>query len=448
MKILRNPWLIFLALSGGILLGIFANDTILNIISPVGDVYIRLLEMSVVPIVIFAIVSSIAQMAGSPALGRKVVFQLLKWLVITIGVMSLFAMLMGRVLQPGNLNAEQQTQLGTVIQSSPFRTDLGIRLNLDAASALEEEQQGSVLNRFFLYLVPSNIFSSLANGDILQIVFFGILFGVAIAFIDQRQSKYLISLSTSLFVSFQKIIEWAMYLLPIGLLGLVAKQVSSAGVAPLLASTKLIFSFYGIGLSLLLCNTLIVMLKSKASFRKVFSSLLNPSIVAFSTRSSVAAIPSGLEALSENLRFDRTLVKLLYPLCITIARFGNVVFFTLAAVFSAQIYNIPIGPLQMLLVVVASIVAGVATAGSTGFATLGMLTLVLDVLGLPGEAILLVFYAIDPIIDPMRTLLIVHANLMLTALIVPLNTHKRADVQQMDEFEEIDSTEEGVLVAK
>jgi Na+/H+-dicarboxylate symporter len=107
------------------------------------------------------------------------------------------------------------------------------------------------------------------------------------------------------------------------------------------------------------------------------------------------------------------------PLGITVCRFGNIFYFGLAAFFVAQIYSVPVGLPEVAIIVLGAILAGTATAGASGLLTLPMLGFVLSPLGLPLEAVLVIFLAIDTIIDPMRTFLIVYVNTAATALVAP-----------------------------
>jgi len=139
--------------------------------------------------------------------------------------------------------------------------------------------------------------------------------------------------------------------------------------------------------------------------------------VALGTRSSLASLPSTIHSLVDKLGFDHTEVNLYTPLGVTICRYGNVIYFALAAFFIAQLYETSLGMAEILTVLVASILAGMATAGATGVLTLSMMTIVLEPLGLPWSAAIVLFIAIDPIVDPLRTLLIVHTNMAATSVI-------------------------------
>ncbi len=164
-------------------------------------------------------------------------------------------------------------------------------------------------------------------------------------------------------------------------------------------------------------STLVIWRQTHLSPFAVFSQLKEPAFLALATSSSLACIPSAISALTDGLGFDRQTTQLVTPLSITLCRFGSVIYFALAALFVAQLYNKDLSGEQLAIVTVLSILAGMATSGATGVLTLTMLDIVLNPLRLPLEAVLVLFIAIDPILDPFRTLGIVHTGIAATALV-------------------------------
>jgi Na+/H+-dicarboxylate symporter len=126
--------------------------------------------------------------------------------------------------------------------------------------------------------------------------------------------------------------------------------------------------------------------------------------------------------MQDDLHFERESVSLMLPLGITIGRYGNIVYFALASLFVVQLYDQPLSATGLVIVVIGSVFAGMATAGSSGILTLAMIGIVLGPLGLPVEAVLIVMMAVDAVIDPMRTFLIVYVNIATTSLIVRRTT--------------------------
>jgi proton glutamate symport protein len=185
------------------------------------------------------------------------------------------------------------------------------------------------------------------------------------------------------------------------------------------AMLKFTALFWIAGTLLFIASTLVIWLRSGIrNPLHVLRSLFDPIMISFATRSSFAALPAAISALQDDLRFERESVSLMLPLGITIGRYGNIVYFALASLFVIQLYNQPLSGAGLAIVIIGSVFAGIATAGSSGILTLSMISIVLAPLGLPVETILIVMIAVDTVIDPMRTFLIVYLNLAATALIV------------------------------
>jgi proton glutamate symport protein len=153
------------------------------------------------------------------------------------------------------------------------------------------------------------------------------------------------------------------------------------------------------------------------SFVNSYVALRKPLIISFGTRSSFVAMPSAIHAMSEDLRFEKETINLTIPLGITICRFGTVMAFSFSAVFFAQLYHLQMSPGIYGIILMGTVLAALASAGAPGAATIGMLSLVFNPLGLPVDAAIALMLAVDPLIDPVLTLVNVHTNCACTALI-------------------------------
>ncbi len=297
----------------------------------------------------------------------------------------MFGLLSGLVGEPGRGLDEQAKQvLGQLINQNDRNV---LELSLSDPSGDPVVHQVDFWN-FLRMLVPPNIFQALYQGLALQIVFFSIIFGIALGSIPSEASDLIINIMQSVLEAFQRLVAWSLYGLPFALVCLIATQVASVGVEIFSAMLKFTVLFWIVGAS-------------------------------FATRSSFAALPASISAMQDDLCFKREAVSLMLPLGITIGRYGNIVYFALASLFVLQLYNQPLSAAGLTIVAIGSIFAGMATAGSSGILTLAMLGIVLGPLGLPVEAVLIIMMAVDAVIDPMRTFLIVYVNIAATALIVP-----------------------------
>jgi proton glutamate symport protein len=330
-------------------------------------------------------------------------------------IAGVFGLLSGLVGEPGRGLDEQAKQvLGQLINQND-RNVLELSLSDPSGDPVLYEVD---FWHFLRMLVPPNIFQALSQGLALQIVFFSIIFGIALGSI-QSEASDLINITLSVLETFQRLVAWSLYGLPFALVCLIATQVASIGVEIFSAMLKFTVLFWIVGGVLFVISTLVIWLRSGFQHPLyVLRSLCDPIMISFATRSSFAALPASISAMQNDLCFERESVSLMLPLGITIGRYGNIVYFALASLFVMQLYNQPLSLAGLVIVIIGSVFAGMATAGSSGILTLAMIGIVLGPLGLPVEAVLIVMMAVDTAIDPMRTFLIVYVNIAATALIV------------------------------
>jgi len=406
---LLSPWTIFLAIFLGIFIGISSKD-ISTLIAPYGKIYLSLLKMCILPILISAVASSLGKLLKAKTM-RTYLKRIAVFFVFGLIVASILGLAVGFVGQPGvGIN---RGALGELIHKSAYTPDLEI--SLFGGDETSEEKPG--LTEFLVGLVPSNIFHSMAYGKNLQVLIFSIILGIAAGSIRPKPAESLFALLDELFVIFTKVIKWAMYVFPIGICCLIADQISHIGIEVLSAMVKFIVVFYVISALVLVMNTTILWYRSRLSLSNVLSALKEPVFIAFGTRNSLAALPSALDALHERLKFDKIGTDLLLPLGITICRYGNILYFALSTIFVSQLYGVSLGINGTVIAIIGSIMAGIATTGASGIATLAMMLIVLSPLGLPFEAVIVLFIGVDPIVSPMRALLNVHANCAITSAI-------------------------------
>ena len=409
--LLNHPVLILVSILIGIFIGLFSKR-ISSLLAPIGEMYLYFIQMCVIPILIAAIVSSIAKIIRTRE-GRES-FKTIA-LVFTFGLLaaSLVGTIAGVAGKPGVLGQEKVAELGRIIKDSAYPVDMEISLS---EPPVEADEDAGFLD-FFVNMIPSNIFSALSSGRALEIVFFSIIFGIAAGFTPPETSDFIITLSSSLFVAFQVIIKWAMYGLFIGLICLISDQVASVGLPILTAALKFILIFYLSGLFFICVCILLIWKKSGERLSTAVKAISEPVIIALATRSSFATLPASIQALEEKLGFEKTSTNLVLSLGITICRYGNILFFAVAAFFVSQLYGNALSVSDFLIIIVGSVFAGTATAGASGMVTLSMIGIVLSPLGLPVEAVLVIFMAVDPIVDPWRTLLIVLGNITATMFV-------------------------------
>ena len=411
---LRSPWAIVVS----VVLAIYTGTThkeLAMLLAPLGEFYLGLLKMCVLPILLAAITTSIGRLMRSSNAVQYikrilVVFPL--GLIASSGLTVVIAAIAG----PGrNLSTKTLESLGVLVNDSSVDLEMAL-----TGPILEEPSRG--MGAFLISLVPDNIFNALSQGETLKVLIFSIIVGISLGLIRDRVTEPCFDILEAIYRTFNQLINWLTMVLPIGLFSLLAYQLSQQGLDVMLSMINFVVAALVIFLVVYVLSTLVVWQQSKTSLISVLAALREPTILALATSSSLACLPSSIAQLSEALKFNRQTVNLVTPLSITLCRFGSVIYFALGSLFVMQLYDKPLSLGSVIIVIAGSIFAGMATAGVTGILTLTMLGIVLEPLQLPLEAVLVLFVAIDPIMDPFRTLSIVHTGIAATAVIADVET--------------------------
>lgn len=412
---LLSPWTLLFCLTAGALTGIIFPQAA-DRLAPAGDSYLNLLQMCVLPIMITAVISSVARLLSSQMTG-KVLGRLIGVFCLGLLMASGIGLTAGLVGKPGqDLDQKSKEAMGTLITSSTeneghiFAPDMELFLEEDGSQDIKK-------NDFLQQIFPKNIFDALQKGHTLQIVFFSLLLGTALSFIPAKLRDQLLDSLDAVFQAFLLIIHWLMYLLPLGLFFLIAQQISGVGTQIMGAMAAYIFLVYIGCIGLVLINGWVMALSTKTGFLKTFQMLRQPLFLGFFTRNSYAAMPSAIESMQEGFRINKDTTSLVIPLGITICRFGTVMVFSLSVVFLAQLFDVQLNFMTILFIAFGSVLAGIASAGAPGVVAITMIGIVLTPLGLPLEVAFVLLLAVDPITDPALTLVNVHTNCAACSLI-------------------------------
>lgn len=392
--VLLHPASVFACLLSGGLYG-WLDGGGAPLVEFMGKLYLLLLQMCVIPLLFSAVVMGLAKLfSGGSA--RRYVGRLAGLFAAGLLLAGGLGLFLGEVGQPG---ADLQSGARQVIGEAVFR-----------AEAASGPAARASLQEIAIGIVPDNIFLAFSSGNMLAILFFALLFGVALGSLDTDKSERAIILFESVYEALTTIIGWLVYLLPAGLFCLACSQVSAVGLPILSAMLKLVLLIYAGGLVLVLICLIIAWWRLGGDFRRLVSALREATFVAFGTTSSFATLPATLRGLKAGLGMDRHVVDLVMLLGITLNPPGSVFHFSIATVFLANLYGVSLDAGQMVFVLVASVLAGLAAAGAPGVAALSMMSLILIPLGLPVEVAIILLVAIDPIVDPVLTVVNVQAN--------------------------------------
>ncbi len=395
-----NPWVMLGCIVAGILVGVYFPK-LAHKLAFVGQIYLDLLKMLLMPFLLTTIPMSIMTLARSGASLNSVKHALFG-LAVTLFLTAALTVVTTTLYGPGkNLTTEEQSTLGTIIAQSPQKLDLEFAIHGSDNVLSQRLDVTSTLTSF----IPENIFAALAVGDSIKVLVFTLLlsFGVAKA-AGERGGSLIFGLDT-IYRGCQLIITWTNLLLPIALISMIANQVVHTGLAPILALWNFVVCVTAVALLWGFCLLIPASVMTGLRPWKLLSVLREPLAIGIATRNSIACIPSAINALNRNLKLDVTSTELIVPFGMTLCRFGVAAYFAAAAIFMTQLFRIPLTIDVFFIVVLLAPLAAAASAGSGGVLALAMIGLVLKPLGLPTEVALGLLLAVDPLTSVLRTVM-------------------------------------------
>ena len=358
----------------------FVNAFVLNgVIDAGGKIFITLLKMLVVPLVFVSLVCGAASLGDTGSVGRLGGKTIGLYLLTTAIAVSM-AMLIALTTDPG-LGGESANQIQPATAYEP-KTAPGVKDTL-------------------INVVPGNPIAAMADGKMLQVILFALLFGLALSKAGTRGQK-LRSFFTDLNEVMMRLITMIIALTPIGVFCLMTQLGATLGLAEI---AKVAMYFATIVIALLAHATLVypLLLKSLTGLSPLafLAKMREPLLVAFSTSSSGATLPVTLRTVEHKLGVPNNVASFAVPLGATINMDGTAIMQGVATVFIAQFYGIDLGLTALLTVVLTATLASIGTAAVPGVGLI-TLTLVLDQVGLPVEGIALII-GVDRLLDMLRT---------------------------------------------
>lgn len=386
---------ILLALVAGIVFGFAANRLgfapfVTTYIRPVGTAFIKLISMVVVPLVFVALLVGTASLKDIRSLGRIGVRTLILYVSMTAIAVTI-GLTLANVVQPGrgfSQETKQQLITGAETQSSAPK----------AGSALNRPSIKDLL----LNIIPANPVRSLAEGEMLQTIFFAALMGICLTLISPEKSKPVIAFFEGANEIFVKMVHIIMLLAPYGVFALVAAVVADFGLGILVLLIKYCATVLcGLLLYMLVVYSAILKFIARTGVRRFFRGLRPAQLVAFSTSSSAATLPVTLKCATENLGVAPSVASFMLSVGASINMDGTALYQGVAAVFIAQFYGINLDLGQQLMVVLTATLAALGTVGIPG-AGVVMLAMVLRSVGVPLEGIGVIM-GVDRFLDMCRT---------------------------------------------
>ncbi len=350
----------------------------------VGDLFLNALKMLIVPLVMSAIISGVGALGDGPGLGRIGLKTLLYYTATSV-LAILTGLLFVNLIQPG--------------------VQAGITLSLDGDGAVLDAVEGrgmgdlaAILQRLF----PPNIIAAAAEGQMLGLISFSLLFGLFMSRIEKGPGEVLRAFWQGVFEVMMRITDLVLRFAPIGVFALVAKVVAETGFDTLRPLAGFMLTVL-LALAFHLLLTLPLILRFVAGVKPVhhFRALLPALLTAFSTSSSAATLPVTMECVEKGAGVSNRTASFVLPLGATVNMDGTALFEGVVVLFIAQLYGVELGLLQQFTVLLLALLTSVGVAGIPA-ASLVAITLILSSLGLPLEALGLIL-AVDRLLDMSRT---------------------------------------------
>ena len=420
---LKRNWHIFFGIIAGIVVGIYLhahpNMFVDNVLTFIGQVFIRLIQMVVIPLVVSAIIIGITSVGDNKQLGKfgsKMIlyYGILTTIAVTIG--SALALL----IKPGSGAAHYIS--ANVVSS------------VQASVAAAMQEQGNVLN-LILSFFPNNPFAAIASGNMVPIILFVVLFALALAKVGDV-NRPIVSFFESVFAATMKITDWIMVFAAPGVFALTASAVASFGGGIFAAISKyLLVLLAGFMIQMFMVYPIFLKCFSKVSAPMLFSAIAEAMMVAFGTASSSATLPLTI-ACCEKRGISHKISSFVLPLGATLNMDASALFQVVAVIFLMQAYGVVLEPIQIIQICALALIASSTCAGIPG-AGLITIALILNGLGLTPNQLVQGFaflFAVDRLVDMLRSMNNVTSDAVIAAII--------ADNENEINYDLLNSTED------
>ncbi len=370
---------IFAGLFLGMVSGKIFGEGIIPLGEVLGDVFLKLLRMAIMPLILVSITSGVISVGGRKNLGLLGA-KTFSYYVVS----SLLAILTGQILvnvfKPG---------IGSTIRFEE---------NVDVIPAVQRDI-GDIING----IIPENPFGAMANGEVLPVIFFSILLGYFITLLKGPQKEKLEDLFNAFFEAMMKMTQFVIWSAPIGVFGINAKIVATTGFDAF-RSLGFYFVLVLIGLSIHAFVTLPIMIRIFTGKNPFYHYKGMPSALAtgFSTCSTIVTLPLTMTAVTRHSRVSKKIASFVLPIGATVNMDGTALYECVAVIFIAQVYGFDLTFAQQIIIVITALLASIGAA-SVPMSGMVMMSIILGAVGLPLEGVAVIL-AVDRILDMFRTM--------------------------------------------
>jgi len=430
------------------------NKFTINWIDPFGTIFIRLLKFIAVPLVLFSIISGVANLSDVTKLGRLGGKTILAYMFTTVMAVAI-GLLFVNVIKPGDQMDEEQriknrlsfelwlqeNEMPPAQDGRSFLNDpqyQGYLTESQQANKLTEDQEADLENKlnaakektessplvFFVEMVPENVLFSISNNRLmLQVIFFAIFFGITIVLIPKEKSEPVIKLISGLNAIFVKMVELVMKVAPFFvfclLAGIVAKMADTPGEVFQIflgLGSYSITLLLGLGFVVfILYPTIVKLVVKKISYKEFFRNISPAQFLGFSTSSSAATLPVTMECVEDNMGVSKNISSFVLPIGATVNMDGTSLHQAVAVIFLAQLHMVDLSIGQQLTIVFTASLASIGAAAVPS-AGLIMMIIVLQSVGL-NPAWIAIIFPVDRPLDMCRTVVNVTGDATVSTVI-------------------------------
>jgi DAACS family dicarboxylate/amino acid:cation (Na+ or H+) symporter len=364
---------------------------------PIGNIFLRLIFMVVVPLVFCALTLGVAEIGDVRKLGR-LGFRTLLMTLIFSAASVLIGLTLANILKPGNLISEES------------RDALKSQYAEDASKSIKSVAKAKSITDTILDIIPKNplqeavgaLDGSSPGSGMLGVMFFSLCFGIALTVIPAERSGPVLEVLRGVYETVMVIISAAMKFAPIGVAALVFSISAVLGLQFFVALSGYVLAVLtGLGIHMLVVYSLAVWLIAGRNPVKFFKDIIEVVLTAFATSSSNATLPTSLRVVEEQLKLDPKVGRFVLTIGSTANQNGTALYEGMTVLFLAQVFGQSLDLTQQLTVVLLSVLAGIGTAGVPG-GSLPLVVLVLQTINVPAEGIGIIM-GVDRLLDMSRT---------------------------------------------
>ena len=406
MKKLQLHWQILIAILLAGLVGTLTGTeggigglTFYAMFDFVGTMFLNALRMIIVPLIVSSIITGIASLGSGNDLGR-LGLKTLGYYALTSTLAILIGLVFVNLFSPG------------IIDGEPVGERLNLTLDntaVDSAIASVEGRGGGDIVQIFIRMIPVNIIQAAADGEMLGLIFFSLVFGYFMTTISSPLATNMKQFWEGIAETMMEITMWIMKFAPIGVFGLVARTVASTGFAAF--APMLVFFFtvlIALGFHLFVALPLLLKYVAKVNPVLHFKAMMPALLTAFSSASSSATLPLTMRCIEHNSGVSERTASFVLPLGATVNMDGTALYECVAAIFLAQAYGLELSLVTQFTVVLIALLTSIGVAGIPA-ASLVAISVILTAIGLPVEAIGLLLVT-DRILDMARTAVNVYSD--------------------------------------